>query len=244
MKFSYMIKTAALMPLLALNAYAVEIVVMPTDGDQVLLELSPYNTLEELDQHLNTIDQENGHWVLLATRNSGESIFPTADYNINDRESDSYKRDINEGARDYYYEPTAEDKSNISFIVKTLANHNEASLLFKKGQIEAAGARIEHIHPLKFLQMIFMDEELKVGMRNIRKKSWVWKSFRSGLCDSLNDEQRVDNMRDEYLARFCAAVDLDHNVVAGLYQQKAWRDFVESLVTNVPRKGDHRRYDM
>jgi hypothetical protein len=230
-------KYAALFSLVTVSLSAVEVLVIPSEGQDLCLEIDSFNTLEELDRQLADLNATNGNWILLAAQ--APYVYPEAA-----RESEYYNRDLQAGARDFYYTPSAEDKNNISFIVKTLANHNEASLLFKKGQIEAAGSRVEHIHPLKFLQTIFSDEELKVGMRNIRKKSWVWRNFRSGLCDSLSDETNVGNMHDEYLVQFCKSLDLDPAYVTTLYQQHAWRDFVEALVSHVPRKGDHRRYDM
>lgn len=145
-------------------------------------------------------------------------------------------------ARDYYYTPDAEDLYHIDFIVTTMANQSEASLLFKRSQIESVGKKIEHIHPLKLLQIIFTDEKLKVGMRNIKKKTLVWPSFRSGLSGSLEEERCIGNMDEEYLYLFCEAVDLDLCSVLPLYQKGAWKEFLDTLIVKIPRKGSSNRY--
>jgi hypothetical protein len=210
----------------------------PTSDEQIVIDIEPEATVAELQYVLDGLLGEEGQWSLVATRRCP-----------NDRQfcppnpQAGYQWDIANGARDFSYIPNQDDKNNIAYVVKTLANKNEASLLFYKSTIESCGNKVNHVHPLKFLQVIFSDEELKVGMRNIRKKSLVWKSFRGGIVDSLSDETNVNNMREEYLPEFAASIGIDPNIIAPLYQQRNWREFVEALVTHVPRKEDKRRYD-
>jgi len=65
------------------------------------------------------------------------------------------------------------------------------SIAIAKGDLVAAGDRIDHVHPLRFLEAVFTDEELKVGIRNIRGKGWVWNHFVGGLKDSLSTEFNI-----------------------------------------------------
>src|SRR5262245_8490538 len=64
--------------------------------------------------------------------------------------------------RNYNAEITREEKSDIRFIITSLANKSLISIGIAKPDLEAAGDRIEHIHPLRFLMAVFTDEELKV----------------------------------------------------------------------------------
>lgn len=229
----------AAMLALATTTHAVEVVVMPAEGDELVFDMESYETIGDLTLHLDSMNSDEGNWILVATRGcrSGSNCAPRAS------SSNGYSRDTNAGARDYSYSPSEEDKKNIFYLIKTLADKNEAYLLFNKGSIESAGKKTEHIHPLKLLQIIFTDEELKVGIRNMSKRKWVWDSFRQGTADSLADEARIGNMPYAYLGVFCATVNLDEKVVKDQYVNGHWREFIDTLVNKVPRKADSRRYD-
>ncbi len=210
-----------------------EVVVMASDGNPTLLEVPSDVTLEELTAQLNAMDE--GNWNFMAAQ-AQPTMKSTSD--------SGYSYNVPAGGRDFYYQPNNEEIRNISYVVKTLANKSEISLLVYAGSIETAGNNTAHIHPLKFLQVIFADEELKVGMRVVKGKSMVWKKFRGGIADSLADEQVVGNMHIGYLVDFCNAVGLNIKLVQNLYEQGQWKDFIDAVVVNVPRKGDHNRYDM
>ena len=206
------------------------------DNDPVELEVDPQATVGEIEKLLSSLEEQGSGEVLLALQKSSTQT--------NVSQGAGYSYDINNGARDFYREVKGDEKSNIAYIVKTLANKHETSLLVHKGSIQSAGKRVDHVHPLKFLSTIFENEELKVGMRNIRKRSWVWGNFRDGIADSLRDEQNVDNMKEEYLYEFAAPLKLDVNTVYALYVNGQWKEFVEALVTHVPRKGNPKRFNM
>lgn len=213
----------------------IDLVILPSQSvsEEAVVDIEEAATVAELQCLLDGMYGDNGPWTLLAMRSNQSCPCPQA----------GYQWDTANGARDFYYNPSPEDKQNIAYVVKTLANKNEISLLFYKNTIESSGAKVNHVHPLKFLQTIFTDEELKIGMRNIRRKSLVWKSFRDGIADSLTDETNNNNMLHEYLPLFASAVQVDINMIAPLYQQRNWCDFIEALVTHVPRREDPRRYD-
>ncbi len=244
------LSTLAVTAAALLTAAPVEVLVLSEEFEPLTLELSEATTLEELGEQLHAYLGEGAAIapIYLSKTSSpaaGQGLkSPRTAYNIEDNEGEGYSRDIAEGARDYYHNVSADEKKNISYIVKTLANKPEPALLFYKGSIVSAGDKIDHIHPLKFLHAIFTDEELKVGMRVVRKKSWVWGNFRSGISDSLRDEASVDNMTVEYLYDFAAAVDVDANLLIGAYNAQNWDSFIDGCVAHIPRKGDYRRYNM
>ena len=207
---------AAMASLMAHEAKAIEVLVWADESEPIVLEMEAHGTLSELDEQLAAVSNGDESWMLVATRCC--SPYPRMGYGISDQ-GENYGRNVAEGARDYYRPVTQEEKSYIAYIVKTLSDKNEAALLFCKGSIEAAGKKIDHIHPLKFLEVIFTDEELKTKVRNIRKKSFVWKSFRDGTADSFKDEQRVDNVHEEYLVSFVQSLgNIQYDYVIGMYQ--------------------------
>lgn len=219
-------------------ANGMELVLMASDSMPMVIEVPETLSLQDLQEHLESLTgTHDDNWLLFASRNP-----PKVKADV--RGETGYSRDVNEGARDYYLDPTEEDKGNIGYVVKTLANKSEVSLLLYSTAVQTAGDNVKHVHPLRFLGVIFEDEELKVGIRNVRKKSMVWKRFRAGIAESLSDEHAVDNMKDAYLVDFCNKVGVDIKLVLSHYQKANWREFIETLVTHVPRKGDYRRYDM
>ncbi len=145
--------------------------------------------------------------------------------------------------RDYFAPLTANEIGDIRHIVTSLANRSLIHLLANRGEFEAAGDRVDHVHPLKFLMVIFTDEELKVCVRNMRGRGWVWGSFASGLTDSLATESSIDNLRIEHIYDFASTVEIDPNMIVPSVEQKKWEEFINLLIEHVPRKGDHGRYD-
>lgn len=145
-------------------------------------------------------------------------------------------------ARDYFTELTPNEYQDIHYIVTFLANKSLLSIASHRGSLEDAGDRIDHIHPMRFLLTVFSNEELKVGMRNIRGKSWVWGDFVAGLKNSLATEMNIQNIREEYITHFSQSVGLDAGVFRSYLMARQWDDFIDVLITQIPRKGDHRRY--
>ncbi len=139
---------------------------------------------------------------------------------------------------------TQKDKKDIRFIVKTLSDSSLPSLLIKKKELEKAGDRIDHIHPLKFYAVIFSDEELKVSLINIRSRSWVWGEFFSGMSEALADEKKLNNLTIPQIEEFCTNLGVDKTPIIAALNENRWTDFVDNLIKQLPRKGNPGRYDM
>lgn len=145
--------------------------------------------------------------------------------------------------RDYTQPVTDSEKKDIVYIITSMANKPLTKLFKMKSSLESAGDRINHVHPLRFLECVFTDEELKVGIRNIKGRGWVWSDFYGGLKDSLHEESLKDNMRDEFIADFCLNINIGIDIVNDAIQQRRWSDFLTLLIKHIPREGDHDRYD-
>ncbi len=145
--------------------------------------------------------------------------------------------------RDYHAELTPEEETDIRYIITFLAQKSLISIAFEKGDLEKAGDRIDHIHPLRFLLTIFLDEELKVRIQNIRGKGWVWNRFIGGLKECLFTEYGLGNLREAYVEEFAELLGLDCDALLPFFQEQKWRDLVNYLIAEVPREGDYDRYD-
>src|SRR5258708_1989893 len=63
---------------------------------------------------------------------------------------------------------TEEDRQNIGYIITTMAENGLLTLYFQyKGDLTHRGAEIVHVHPLRFLGVIFSDPNLKECMKKI-----------------------------------------------------------------------------
>lgn len=145
--------------------------------------------------------------------------------------------------RDYYNSLQEKDKEDIGFILRTLANTSILKIMSHQSELERAGERVEHVHPFKFLYCIFSNEELKVCIRNLQGKSWVWKDFLSGITTSLDKENAVDNLKSEYIKDFAKQLNIDPKILSVPIKKQDWKGVVENLIEKVPREGDTKRYD-
>ena len=153
-------------------------------------------------------------------------------------------KDGSSGWRDYYAEITPIEKEFIAFIVSTLGNKSLTKIWKEKSSLKKAGDKIDHIHPLKFLSVIFSDEQLKVAIANLKESRWVWNEFKSGLYSTLTEELANENISEEHILDFADQLDIDVALITPSITQADWDEFFSVLIKNVPREGNPDRYDM
>ena len=188
-------------------------------------------------EELLLVDQE-GRYCTLELDNSKEFLFEDVGIFASKKHGQFLGT-----PRDYFAPLMANETADIRHIVTSLANRSLVHLLANRGEFEAAGDRVDHVHPLKFLTVIFTDEELKVCIRNMRGRGWVWSNFAAGLTDSLATESNIDNLRVDQIYDFASTVEIDPSMIQPSLEQKRWEEFINLLIEHVPRKGDHGRYD-
>lgn len=231
----------ALMVLLTLPLFygvidAQELMINTQDGDLVVLDVDPSESLEALETHVTALlgGKKTKLWITI----------PADDVKIGKTfQLASSHGDPLGYPRVYDLEVNPQEKADIRFIITTLANKSLLSIALIKGELESAGERISHVHPLRFLMTIFQDEELKVGIRNIRSKGWAWNHFVGGLKHSLAAEMHRNNMKDEYLLSFAQMLKIEMNLILPAIVEQRWDEFIDLLITHIPRQGDHNRYD-
>jgi hypothetical protein len=145
--------------------------------------------------------------------------------------------------RNYEVALTDAEKKDIYTIVTFLADQSLLSIAAHRSELEATGDRIDAIHPLNFLATVFTNEELKVGIRNIRKKGWIWGDFIGGIKEALATESKINNLREDQIKDFCKRVKIDPRVLFAPYKNKNWDELIDTLIKKVPRAGQYDRYD-
>ena len=214
-----------------------EIMVNTFAGDMFVLQVDPGESLSQIEEKI----------VALADGKREPFVIECAAGSIPSKRG-SFKAARNQGGylgypRNYHQELTREEKADIRFIVTFLANKSLITIGLAKPDLEAAGDRIEHVHPLRFLMTVFTDEELKVGIRNIRGRGWVWNHFVGGFRDSLSTEMGIDNMKKEFIYDFAHQVRIPPELIIPAVSNQNWDTFIDLLITHIPRVGDHDRFD-
>lgn len=142
--------------------------------------------------------------------------------------------------RDYKAGASQQDKDDIYFIVKTLANADPITLARKSSELNSAGDRIDAVHPLNFLATVFTNEELKVCIRNLKGNSLVWKKFRDPLVDTLKEEHAQNNVV-VFADDFASRLSVNSSVFIEPMQSAQWEKFIDALIKGVPRLGQTDR---
>ncbi len=152
------------------------------------------------------------------------------------KEDSAQYRKVSEHLRRYDLPITKEEKKDISYIITYLADKSLLSLLRHKSSLEAAGDRINHVHPLRFLMCVFTDEELTEGIKGIYKRGgWVWSDFSAGLKESLKEESQRNNLRDEQVIDFAKTIDVESGTIFPAIHNRKWSDFIVYLIKNVQK---------
>jgi hypothetical protein len=214
-----------------------EIVVNTREGEVFLLQVAPDTCLQEVQERIEALTGTSQKEMIVEIEK--ESHLPQVRVCAARTQGGFLGY-----PRDYFAEVLLTEKMDIRFIITTLANKNIIGIALETGPLEEAGDRIDHIHPLRFLSIIFQDEELKVGIRNIRGKGWIWSQFIRGLKECLATEMSIDNISLTYIEDFCQTVGINIGFILPSIAQRDWDMLVDQLITHIPRVGDHDRYDM
>lgn len=146
--------------------------------------------------------------------------------------------------RVYDREPSWQDRSDVHYVVNNLAERKWYWLLAHMGEMKRAGDRIEPLHPLRFLQVVFTDEKLKSSIRNISSKGGrFWNELMGGLKRSLSEEQGKGNITTKQVNEFAKAVGIEPLLISGAITASRWDDFVALLIQHVPNQNDGNRID-
>jgi hypothetical protein len=211
-----------------------EMMICLPSGENTVLEIYPEDTFFEV-MHL------------AESLKAGTETIKTEyllDYRGESKDSDLETKS-NPNPRNYDVKVSSKERDDIFYIVTTLGRSSLKKLLSAKSSLKKAGTRVDHIHPLRFLECLFSDEEMKVGILQIRERGgWIGKEFFSGLYDSLSAESNLQNLKPQYIADFAAHLKVDNELVTKLITDRDWKGLINTLIEILPRSGNPNRYDM
>jgi hypothetical protein len=217
--------------------FANEVLINTIDGEMMILEINPSETMGEIQNKIAMLTHGRHSQATFALNQENETLKEYCLQTV--RHQGQYLG----YPRNYFAEVDPSEKNDIRLIFNHLANKNWIGLAFVKEELESAGDRIDHLHPLRFLMTVFADEELKVLVRNVRAKGWIWNHFISGLKECLATESSIGNMKAEYILHFAESLKISPSLIAGAIASEMWDEFVDLLITHIPRKGDFDHFD-
>lgn len=209
----------------------------PKDNFQSVVEaISCYLDGEDIEQDFreNTASEKKVILVAIGMTEKGMTVTPVQ------RAVKSF--------RNYEAEVTPKEKKKIRKIVTTLGFDSLVSIAKPSTQsdLKSTGKDIDHIHPLRFLQVVFTDEEMKAGIAAIRNRAigWIWDEFLGGLVTSLKEESGKKNLKPEFIRDFARNIPVHEDLIQTPLNEGRFKDFVNLLIDHVPRQNDPNRYAM
>ncbi|MBS4168435.1 hypothetical protein [Parachlamydia sp. AcF125] len=229
--------------LLSSSAFTHEMVLDNAVGEKTVIQI------QEKDHFLSLMEVV-GAYLDLQDGEENSELSPSAEKNFNIEvclSQEGVKAKVSKGKqmqRNYYKGLTQQEREDICYIVKTLAAHNVLEIWGHKSALKKAGDRIDHVHPLRFLECIFSDNELKTSAASLKGKTMVWDDFLKGIKKSLSQEFRNKNLSEPFIQDFAKQVNVDPNLLIPLIQSQEWEKFVNVLIANVPGTQGDNRYNM
>jgi hypothetical protein len=124
---------------------------------------------------------------------------------------------------------TEEHKIYIREIITTMAENGKLALLFKQTHLKEIGAKINDVHPLKFLSTVFSDPDLKTCMFPIWSDYFKRTNLIDGLGASLTREAEKGKLH-QHLERFAEDVGVPAADLQPYFDQRDWENMVFHLM--------------
>lgn len=226
-----------LMMMFSNDVYSEEIEIRTPSGDYITLDIASE------EPFINVV--QNIEYLLSTNASSPQSVSARPHHFVLDYMfATNMPQMTTSTPRNYQYPVSSSERSDIKYIITTLATGSWTQLLKNKSSLEKAGDRVDSVHPLRFLQCIFSEEELKAGLHSIYDRSRIYKHFTDGLFDSLEQESNRDNLKEEYVIDFSNNLGINPALIMPLITNKKWSNLLSTLINLLPRKGNPGRYDM
>lgn len=131
------------------------------------------------------------------------------------------------------------DKMCIAEIVTTISLNNKWDLIWDEGRLTEIGAKISHVHPLKFLAAILTNPMLKGCMPGIFEDYFKRNGFlgyrliggrpADGLGSGLNREADKNKL-EQYLDDFAKEINVPMEAIKPYFQMRDWENLVRFLI--------------
>lgn len=122
------------------------------------------------------------------------------------------------------------DKTTISEIISSMAEHGKFWLLRHRSHMNELGDSIRHVHPLKFMEVIFTSEYLTACMREVFDDYFKRNGFLDGIGETLTMKAKVGEL-DRYIKDFAKAVNAPLEAVQPYFTSMDWEGLIRYLMS-------------
>lgn len=242
MKFHCYLAAATLASMLPFATQAEEIIVQTSEEERLVIQVDESDSfLAILKQIQDQFKSQEEEFFSYATLDNTEEITLAISFLDKITVSKSKAKDPN---RNYFLPLKQKERDDVGYILRTLSNHTFVTLAPYRSSLKKAGDRVNHLHPFRFLECIFTNEELKACVKSIQGKAFVWGEFLKGITTSLKEEKKKNNLPPEYLVDFSSIVGIDFNILYPSYVNQQWEEMVNILIDVVPRSDGSNRYNI
>lgn len=214
--------------LLNFTLQASELIVNTSSGNDYYLEISAEESFEEVFSTLHSLEGDTKNLIC---------------FNLFGTKFEAKIKTENSMPRNYYMPLTLKEEETVHELLTTLAYQNLIKIGAKRSSLTKTGDQIENLHPLKFLQYVFTNDELIVAMRNIRNRM-IWNDFIGPVYLSLQKEAKLGNITSDQIKDLAMHVKLDVNLLAAFINAQNWSGLIDTLIIQVQRSNNAKRYDM
>ncbi len=123
-----------------------------------------------------------------------------------------------------------EDQADIKELLETLSTQDMFGLLKRRSSLNELGDRIEHVHPLKFLEIIVTDNHLKSCLQEVDSSFFKRSAFLRGLSKSFGKKAKLGEI-DPYIPDFSLAVHRPTKSIEPFFRDKNWKGLVKYLLS-------------
>ena len=131
---------------------------------------------------------------------------------------------------------TDEEAKMIYKIIDTVGNTFWAKLIFKRGELQDLGIKVQHVHPFKFLETVLTDPHLKKSMEYIEESTPKWGGFLDGSGNAPGFVAKCNREADRnnfapHIVGFCQVVKANPEQVRTFVEKREWGNLVKFLIT-------------
>ena len=124
---------------------------------------------------------------------------------------------------------TDKERGKIFTLISNMGTLSWPKLILKKKKLDKIGKDIDHVHPLRFLSVVFSQPHLKSCMREVAGSSLKWNRFIKGLSEKLKKNAKANNLM-KHVTGFAETVGADPYECYNYLIKQDWEGFVRYLI--------------
>lgn len=129
---------------------------------------------------------------------------------------------------------TEQDQATIRYLIATISESNWLELGYRRSEMYELGAKINHVHPLKFLSTIFTNPASKQQMKAVYNDFLKWGYFMDGVESNLDRFVQMGTLW-RHIPDFCEELKIPREMLQPFFDDpnvdgQKWKKLVRYLI--------------